>query len=117
MSVRLYGLKNCDTCKKARNWLGRHEIAHEFIDYRDNPLPAATLLQWAEALGGFDKLVNRSSTTWRGLLEARKNPQSAAEWTLLIKEYPALVRRPVTVTGAGAVSVGFNDKLFSTLFA
>ncbi len=117
MSVRLYGLNNCDTCKKARKWLDRREIAHEFIDYRDNPLPASTLVKWAESLGGFDKLVNRSSTTWRGLLESRKNPHTAAEWTLLIKEYPALVRRPVTLTSADAVSVGFSDKLFSTLFA
>ena len=43
MSVTLYGLNTCDTCKKARNWLARHKIAHEFVDYRENPIPPARL--------------------------------------------------------------------------
>ncbi|UXI66789.1 Spx/MgsR family RNA polymerase-binding regulatory protein [Tahibacter amnicola] len=114
--MKVYGLEKCDTCKKTRNWLSRHQLAHEFIDYRDHRVPAETLKQWAMAVGGWEKLVNRASTTWRGLPEARKSPASAPEWTLLIKEYPALVRRPVVVTDAGEVSVGFNDKQFAQRF-
>ena len=117
MAWKVYGLPNCDTCKKARNWLDRKKIAYEFVDYREHRVPAETLKAWAVAVGGWDKLVNRESTTWRGLPEARKSPESAPEWTLLIKEYPALVKRPVVVRDDGSVSVGFNDKLFASLVA
>jgi Spx/MgsR family transcriptional regulator len=112
----LYGLNNCDTCKKARNWLTRFDIAHDFIDYRDQRVPAETLKEWAQQLGGWDKLINRASTTWRSLPDARKSPHSDPEWTLLIKEYPALVKRPVVVTADGVVTVGFTDNVFKQRF-
>lgn len=117
MQATLYGLEKCDTCRKARNWLDRHKIAYTFIDYRTQPVAAATLKEWAPALGGWEKLVNRASTTWRSLPDARKTPGSAPEWTLLIKEHPALIRRPVVVLADGSVHQGFNDKLFKSLFA
>lgn len=114
----LYGLPTCDTCRKARNWLDRFAVAHDFVDYRAHPVPAATLKAWAAALGGWDKLVNKSSTTWRNLLPQRKNPGpgSDPEWTLLLKEYPALIRRPVVVQDDGTVRVGFSDNGFKKLF-
>lgn len=115
-AITLYGLSNCDTCKKARNWLTRFEVAHEFVDYRANPVPPATLKSWAQQVGGWERLVNKSSTTWRNLLPQRKNPGSDPEWTLLLKEYPALVRRPVVVQADGEVSVGFTDNGFKKLF-
>jgi Spx/MgsR family transcriptional regulator len=108
----LYGLPTCDTCRKARNWLARFDIPFDFVDYRAEPVPAAVLQDWARQLGGWDKLVNKSSTTWRTLLPQRRNPASDAEWLLLIKEHPALVRRPVLVTEDGAVSVGFSDTAY-----
>jgi Spx/MgsR family transcriptional regulator len=116
MSVTLYGLSTCDTCRKARNWLDRFEVAYTFVDYRANPVPATTLKAWAQQLGGWEKLVNKSSTTWRSLLPQRKNPGSDPEWTLLLKEYPALVRRPVVLQEDGSVSVGFTDNGFKKLF-
>ena len=67
-------------------------------------------------LGGWKKLINRSGTTWRNLSVARKSPGSAAEWTLLIKEYPALIRRPLVVLDDGSVQQGFTDKLFAKMF-
>ena len=115
--ITLYGLPTCDTCRKARNWLDRFDIEYSFVDYRAHPLPAATLKQWAAELGGWDKLVNKASTTWRNLLPQRKNPGSDPEWTLLLKEYPALIRRPVVVQADGTVSVGFSDNAFKKLFA
>ncbi len=117
MSVTLYGLPSCDTCGKARQWLERAGIAYEFIDYRATPVPPETLHRWAQALGGWERLVNRAGTTWRNLLPQRKNPGTDAEWTLLLKEYPALVRRPVVVTTTGTVSVGFKSKAFEAMFA
>lgn len=115
MNPVLYGLSTCDTCRKARNWLVRFDVTHEFVDYRTHPVPAATLNDWAAQLGGWEKLVNKSSTTWRNLLPQRKNPGSDPEWTLLLKEYPALIRRPVVVDGDGSVSVGFSDNAFKKL--
>ena len=112
---KLYGLANCDTCKKARNWLQRHKVAHEFVDYREQRPAPETLKRWASLVGGWSALVNRSGTTWRKLPDARKEPQSDPEWTLLLREHPALVRRPVVEHGE-RVSVGFSDKLFRELF-
>ena len=113
MNATVYGLDNCDTCKKARNWLKRFELAHEFTDYRANRVPAETLKAWAAQLGGWDKLINRASTTWRQLPEARKAPGSDPEWFLLLKDYPQLVKRPVLVPATGPVMFGFSEKKYS----
>ena len=115
MAITLYGLPNCDTCKKARNWLARFDVPHDFVDYRANPVPADTLKVWAAKVGGWEKLVNKASTTWRTLLPQRKDPRSDPEWTLLLKEYPALIKRPVVVEGDD-VSVGFSDHAFKKRF-
>lgn len=112
----LYGLETCDTCRKARNWLKRAGVAHRFVDYRAERVDAAVLRAWAAQLGGWDKLVNKASTTWRSLPDARKSPGSDPEWTLLVKEHPALVKRPVLVTPDGVVSVGFTDNAFKARF-
>ncbi|AZW31871.1 transcriptional regulator, Spx/MgsR family [Bordetella bronchiseptica E014] len=115
--VTLYGLNKCSTCVKARDWLAARGVPHDFVDYRDHPVPAATLKQWAGKVGGWEKLVNRTSMTWRALSDERKAARSDAEWTALIAEYPALVRRPVTVTPDGEVSVGFSEKRYGERFA
>ncbi|MEO7252254.1 MAG: arsenate reductase [Arenimonas sp.] len=116
MSLTVYGLDNCDTCRKARNWLTRFDIEHQFVDYRAHRVAPEMLKDWAAQLGGWDKLINRASTTWRTLPEPRKTPRSDPEWTMLIKEYPALVKRPVVVREDGAVSVGFTDNGFKQNF-
>ena len=87
-----------------------------FGAYRNERQSPETLKAWAAQLGGWDKLINRASTTWRTLPEMRKSPHSDPEWTLLLKEYPALVKRPVVVTGDGVVSVGFTDNGFKQRF-
>jgi Spx/MgsR family transcriptional regulator len=117
MAIVLYGLEKCSTCQKARTWLDRHKVVHEFVDYRAHRPDAATLKSWAAKAGGWEALVNRSGMTWRNLPPARKTPGSDPEWLLLIKEYPALVRRPVVVRDDGDVSLGFTDKKFRELFA
>ena len=109
--ITLYGLNNCDSCRKARNFLARKGIAHEFIDYRENRIAPETLKAWAKQIG-WPALVNRTSKTWRELPESRKNPQFDPEWTLLIREHPAIVKRPVIVRDDGSVSVGFTPKMF-----
>jgi len=116
MTVVLYGLSNCDTCRKARKWLDRFGIEHGFVDYRDQRPTPEMLVAWKERLGGWDAMVNKSSTTWRTLPPARKAPESDAEWKLLLREHPALVRRPLLVTGDGVHSQGFSDKGFKARF-
>ncbi len=111
----LHGLDNCDTCKKARKWLQVAGVEHQFIDYRKLPIPGATLKAWAAKLG-WDVLINRSGTTWRALLPNRKNPGTDAEYVLLVRENPGLVRRPVVVID-DQVHVGFTHGMFEKLFA
>ena len=115
--IHLYGLEKCSTCDKARKWLDKHKVAHTFTDYRKQRPDPATLKAWAKAAGGWESLVNRTGMTWRNLPPARKTPGSDPEWLLLIKEYPALVRRPVVVLEDDSIHFGFTDKLFARLFA
>lgn len=116
MTTTLYGLKNCDTCRKARKWLDRFGVAHEFVDYRDEKPSPEMLVEWARQAGGFAALVNKSSTTWRQLPDNRKAAASDPEWKLLLREYPQLIRRPVVVTGDGTMTQGFSDNGFKKRF-
>ncbi len=112
----LHGLKNCDTCRKARKWLERAGIEHAFVDVRESLPAPETFVAWKEAVGGWDMLVNRASTTWRQLPENRKSPGSDAEWKLLLREHPALVKRPLLVLDDGRVVQGFADANYRKLF-
>lgn len=114
--ITLYGLNNCDTCKKACKWLDRFGLAYTFIDYRNHKPTPEMLVDWAGKVGGFQALVNKSSTTWRQLPENRKTPGSEAEWKLLLREHPQLIRRPVVITDDGRFSQGFSDNGFKRLF-
>jgi Spx/MgsR family transcriptional regulator len=116
VTVTLYGLSNCDTCRKARKWLDRFGVEHAFVDYRDQRQSPEALVAWKDALGGWDAMVNKSSTTWRNLPPNRKTPGSDAEWKLLLKEYPQVIRRPVVVTDDGTITQGFTDNGFKQRF-
>ncbi len=113
-TLKLYGLKRCSTCVKAMAWLDAHKHAYTFTDYRDEPIAPADLRAWQAQLGGWEKLVNRASMTWRNLPEARKSPDGDAQWLALIAEFPTLVRRPVMLRG-DSVSVGFSEKKYAEL--
>lgn len=116
MTATVYGLKNCDTCKKASKWLDRFGVAYVFVDYRDAKPTPETLVEWAGKLGGFEAMVNKSSTTWRQLPDNRKAAASDAEWKLLLREYPQLIRRPLVVTEDGTITQGFSDNGFKKRF-
>ena len=114
--IVLYGLDKCDTCRKARNWLQRHGIAHTFVDYRQQRPEPEILRDWARQAGGWEQLLNKSSPTWRNLLPQRRNPQSDPEWTLLIREHPALLRRPLVLRDGALLGTGFSDQRFGGWF-
>lgn len=115
-TIQLYGLTKCSTCIKAMDWLTQQGVDYRFTDYREHPVDAQQLRDWADALGGWEKLVNRASMTWRNLPDARKSPDSAQAWLGLIAEFPALVRRPVAVDALGQVGVGFSEKKYTERF-
>ena len=115
MTILLYGLNNCDSCRKARKWLSAKGIAHEFVDYRDFPIPAETLKAWAAQMG-FANLINKASTTWKTLPEHRRKPGSDPEYVLLLREYPALLKRPLMVRD-GRIIQGFSHGQYEKEFA
>jgi Spx/MgsR family transcriptional regulator len=115
MSTTLYGLPKCSTCAKAQGWLRKFDLPFEFIDYRERRIAPELLKDWAAQLGGWDWLLNRASTTWRELPAARKQPASAPEFLLLLKEYPTLLKRPALVH-QGRLTLGFTDKLYKSVF-
>lgn len=115
-TLQLYGLTKCSTCQKACAWLDEQGVAYTFTDYREHPVAPTTLKAWAQALGGWEKLVNRASMTWRNLPDERKAPENDRAWLALIAEYPALVRRPVAVSADGEVGVGFSEKRYGERF-
>jgi Spx/MgsR family transcriptional regulator len=104
--MKLYGIANCDTVKKARAWLEAQGIACEFVDFRRVPPTAADLERWCAAVG-CEVLLNRRGTTWRALAPAEQ--ASAAETAgalALMHAHPTLIKRPVAEDARGVV-VGF----------
>lgn len=113
MSVTLYGLKNCDTCRKAIKELKAAEVEHVFVDVRAGGLTAQQIESWAQQVG-WESLLNRRGTTWRGLGEDDKADVDQAKAVRLMAEHPALIKRPV-IEGPHGVSVGFTDEIKSRL--
>lgn len=111
MSLLVYGLKNCDTCRKARKWLEAEGIPHEFIDLRENTPPVATLQRWQTALG--EELLNRRGTTWRQLSDADK-ARVDKDLPALLYDHPSLMKRPV-LTINESVHVGFDENSWRSL--
>src|SRR3546814_4578882 len=85
-TVQLYGLKNCSTCVKAMRWLEQQGVDFSFTDYRDNPVAPQALSAWAQELGGWEKLVNRASMTWRNLpQESKRSEEHTSELQSLMR--------------------------------
>ncbi|EEZ80171.1 MAG: arsenate reductase [uncultured Candidatus Thioglobus sp.] len=104
----MYGIKNCDTIKKAQRFLKAQGVNFEFIDFRDQPIDEKTLQSFVDALG-WDQLINKRSTTYRNLTDKEKK-DITLELTL---KKPTLIKRPVLVTTAG-IRVGFSEKSYSS---
>lgn len=114
MSLTIYGIKTCDTMKKAFAWLDSHGIAYGFHDYRKDGLSRAELERWCAALG-WDKVLNRAGTTFRKLPEADRADLDAAKAIALMLAQPAMIKRPL-VEGDGVLEVGFKPERFAALF-
>lgn len=110
----LYGIKNCDTVKKARIWLERHNVNYTFHDFRVDGLTSAAVTQWIAELG-LDTLVNKRSTTWKELDDSIKNNFDATSAVAVIVANPTLIKRPLLDTGTQKV-VGFKEADYQALF-
>ncbi len=104
--MKLYGIRNCDTVKKARKWLEEQGIAHDFHDFKKDGLDASRLQRWEQAVG-WETLLNRRGTTWRKLPDEVRDTISAQSAHELMLENPSIIKRPVVEHGDN-VSVGFK---------
>ena len=113
-SAILYGIKNCDTMKKARAWLDQRGVAYAFHDYKTAGIDPVRLAGWAER-GGWETLINRAGTTFRKLSEADKADLDAAKALALMEAQPSLIKRPVLEHG-GRIVVGFKPEVYGEVF-
>ncbi len=110
----IYGIKNCDTMKKAFKWLDDHGVEYQFHDYKKRGLDQKTLNAWIKQ-AGWEALVNRRGLTWRKLPEAEREDINEAKAIKLILANPSLIKRPLLDTGK-ALQVGFNPEAYQALF-
>lgn len=105
--ITVHGLRNCDTCRKALAWMKDQGLAYRFVDVRADGIDEATVARWADEVG-WEALLNRRGTTWRGLPDADKADVDGDRAVALMARHPALIKRPVFEAGGG-VAVGFGD--------
>ncbi len=104
----LYGIANCDKVRRARAWFADHGLALRFHDFKSAGVPVDRLAAWLAEVG-WERLLNRSGTTWRRLPEDRRAAVAdAAGAAALMREQPSVIRRPIVEWPDGAISVGFD---------
>jgi len=112
MTKTLYGIKACDTMKKARNWLDDKGVAYEFHDYKVAGITEAKLKGWSK-LVGWETLLNRAGTTFRKLPDADRENITEAKAIKLMVAQPSMIKRPVLEMGAGKIVVGFKPDIYA----
>ncbi|MEE8350801.1 MAG: ArsC family reductase [Rhodospirillales bacterium] len=106
--IRVFGLKNCDTCRNALKWLTEKGLDHSFQDFRKDGLETAMLARWIKAVG-WETLLNKRGTTWRGLPDGDKEGVDEGKAAALMLAHPALIKRPVFEFGKNFI-IGFKDE-------
>lgn len=114
MPVTIYGIKNCDTMKKAFTWLNDHGVAHDFHDYRATGIDAGAVRSWVKALG-WEKVLNKASTTFKELPEADRADLDEEKAIALMVRNPTMIKRPMLVDGT-TVTAGFKPDVYAALF-
>ena len=110
MAITMYGIKNCDTIKKARDWLGERGLAYDFHDYKAVGIDKARLEGWIDKLG-WEVLLNRAGTTFKKLADADKSDIDAARAIALMQSQPSMIKRPVLDVD-GDLLVGFKPEAY-----
>ena len=115
MSVKIHGIKNCDTMKKAFAWLDAHGVAYDFHDYKKLGASEADVRRWSDA-AGWEKVLNRAGTTFRKLPEADQSDLDRDKAIALMVTNPSMIKRPI-LEAKGALEIGFKPERYAALFA
>jgi len=111
MGITIYGIKNCDTMKKARAWLDSHGVNYQFHDYKSEAIGKDKLKQWSDEVG-WETLLNRAGTTFKKLSEAEKEGLNESKAIALMVAQPSMIKRPVLDLGGKRV-VGFRPEIYA----
>lgn len=115
MSVLIYGIKNCDTMKKAFAWLDERKIAYIFHDYKKSGADV-NIIKKAVRQHGWENVINRKGTSWRALPETVRASMNEAQAIQAAQDNPSLIRRPFLVHGSN-IYLGFSETDYNALFA
>ena len=115
MTITIYGIKNCDTMKKARSWLDGHGVAYGFHDYKTEGIAKDKLKRWSDEVG-WETLLNRAGTTFRKLPDADKDGLTERKAVALMLAQPSMIKRPV-LSRDGVLTVGFKPEVYQRAFA
>ena len=114
MAIHIFGIKNCDTMKKATHWLSLNDVEYDFHDYKKEGVNEHWLKAWCQ-LVSWDALLNTRGTTWRKLSHDERANVNEEKACALMKQYPSLVKRPVLVDDSGKVYVGFSETQYQKI--
>jgi len=113
MPITIYGIKNCDTMKKARTWLEKHGVDYDFHDYMAAGIERGRLEGWSNKVG-WETLLNRAGTTFRKLADKDKEGLTEKRALALMLAQPSMIKRPVVELGRGKLLVGFKPEEYAT---
>ena len=116
MPITIYGIKNCDTMKKARAWLDQRGVAYDFHDYNTAGIERAKLESWAKK-AGWETLLNRAGMTFRKLPDKDKTALDEKKAIALMLAQPSMIKRPVLDLGGGKLLVGFKPEIYAEAVA
>jgi Spx/MgsR family transcriptional regulator len=111
----IFGIKNCDTMKKAFVWLDQHGVSYRFHDYKKEGIDRDTLSRWVDTLG-WERVLNRAGTTFRKLSEEDKAGLDAAKAITLMQREPSMIKRPILEPDEGPLTAGFSPDVYENLF-
>jgi len=112
MPITIYGIKNCDTMKKARAWLDTHKVDYAFHDYKTAGIERGKLEGWAKK-AGWETLLNRAGTTFKKLPDKDKEGVTEKKALVLMLKQPSMIKRPVLEFGGGKILVGFKPEEYA----
>jgi arsenate reductase len=116
LPITIYGIKNCDTMKRARAWLDKRGVDYSFHDYKAAGIECERLDQWCKRVG-WETLLNRNGTTFRKLPDKDKNGLDAKKAVALMLAQPSMIKRPVLDLGGGKLLIGFTPELYGEALA
>jgi arsenate reductase len=114
MPITIYGIKNCDTMKKARVWLDSHRVPYEFHDYKTAGIERERLERWSNKVG-WETLLNRAGTTFKKLPDKDKAGLTEKKALTLMLAQPSMIKRPVLDLGGGKLLVGFKPEIYGAV--